>query len=230
MTKETKMKLGRWISTSWISTSTMSLSLSLGLGFAALICGQNQTYAQQRDEATQPQREQASPEPQQEPRPEANKPDHEEMKPSRPGNEKTAEQSEDRTARSQEQEKQENKQQEKNAKQDAKHDKNEMQQRENDSKQADHAKMDDKSQRTAGTRIPDDKFRSHFGRQHTFKVHTNTSGGRPQFAYGGYNFTIVEAWPVDWAYTDECYIDYIDGEYFLFDLAHPGIRIAVIVL
>ena len=27
-----------------------------------------------------------------------------------------------------------------------------------------------------------------------------------------------------------CYIDYIDGEYFLFDLLHPGIRIAVFVV
>jgi hypothetical protein len=79
-------------------------------------------------------------------------------------------------------------------------------------------------------RIPDDKFRAHFGRQHTFSVHTTTVGGRPQFQYGGYNFTIVEVWPTDWAYTDDCYIDYIDGEYFLFDLRHPGVRLAVVVV
>jgi hypothetical protein len=79
-------------------------------------------------------------------------------------------------------------------------------------------------------RIPDDKFRAHFGRQHTFSVHTTTVGGRPRFQYGGYNFNIVEVWPADWAYTDDCYVDYIDGEYFLFDLRHPGVRLALEVV
>lgn len=31
-------------------------------------------------------------------------------------------------------------------------------------------------------------------------------------------------------HADDCYVDYIDGEYFLFDLLHPGVRIALIVL
>jgi hypothetical protein len=54
--------------------------------------------------------------------------------------------------------------------------------------------------------------------------------GRPQFQYGGYNFELVDAWPADWAYTDDCYIDYIDGDYYLIDLLHPGIRLAVFVV
>ena len=41
---------------------------------------------------------------------------------------------------------------------------------------------------------------------------------------------IVDAWPGDWAYTDDVYIDYIDGEYFLFDLAHPDVRLAIVVV
>ena len=79
-------------------------------------------------------------------------------------------------------------------------------------------------------RIPDDKFRAHFGRQHTFSVHPTTVGEHPQFQYGGYTFNIVEVWPADWTYTDDCYVDYIDGEYFLFDLRHPGIRLALVVV
>ena len=51
-----------------------------------------------------------------------------------------------------------------------------------------------------------------------------------QFQYGGYNFEFVDVWPSDWAYTDDLYIDYIDGEYFLFDLLHPGVRIALFVV
>jgi len=82
-----------------------------------------------------------------------------------------------------------------------------------------------------GDRIPDDKFRAHFGRQHTFAIHQpKMVGGQPQFQYGGYSFTIVDAWPAGWAYTDDCYIDEINGEYFLFDLLHPGVQIALVVV
>jgi hypothetical protein len=81
-----------------------------------------------------------------------------------------------------------------------------------------------------GGHIPDDKFRAHFGRGHTFKAQGVIVAGQPQFQYGGYTFELVDAWPADWAYTDDCYIDYIDGEYFLFDLLHPDIRIAVFVV
>jgi hypothetical protein len=81
-----------------------------------------------------------------------------------------------------------------------------------------------------GGHIPDDKFRSNFGRKHTFRMQQPTVvQGTPTFQYGGYSFTLVDAWPVGWAYTDQCYIDYIDGEYFLFDLAHPGVRLAIVV-
>jgi hypothetical protein len=78
--------------------------------------------------------------------------------------------------------------------------------------------------------IPDDKFHAHFGRGHTFTARTVIVQGQPQFQYGGYSFQLVDVWPVGWAYTDECYIDYIDGEYFLFDLLHPGVRVAVFVV
>jgi hypothetical protein len=91
--------------------------------------------------------------------------------------------------------------------------------------QAEHARPAGKS-----AHIPDDKFRAHFGHGHTFTARTVIVEGRPQFQYGGYSFQFVDAWPVGWAYTDDCYIDYIDGEYFLFDLLHPGVRVAVFVV
>lgn len=81
-----------------------------------------------------------------------------------------------------------------------------------------------------GGHIPDDKFKAHFGHSHTFTAKTVIVQGQPQFSYGGYSFQLVDAWPADWAWTDQCYIDYIDGEYFLFDLLHPGVRIAVFVV
>jgi hypothetical protein len=81
-----------------------------------------------------------------------------------------------------------------------------------------------------GGHIPDDKFKAHFGRSHAFRAQTVIVAGRPQFQYGGYSFQLVDGWPAGWAYTDDCYIDYIDGEYFLFDMLHPGVRIAVFVV
>ncbi len=79
-------------------------------------------------------------------------------------------------------------------------------------------------------RIPDDKFRANFGREHTFVVHRTIVNSHPQFRYGGYSFQIADAWPVGWAYSDPCYVDFIDGEYFLIDLAHPGVRLAIVVI
>jgi len=80
-------------------------------------------------------------------------------------------------------------------------------------------------------RIPEDKFRQHFGRQHTVVINRPVVvEGQPRFQYGGYWFVIADPWPSEWAYTDECYIDDVDGEYYLYDLTHPGIRIALFVV
>ncbi|MFZ0135523.1 MAG: hypothetical protein WAK89_00565 [Candidatus Sulfotelmatobacter sp.] len=95
------------------------------------------------------------------------------------------------------------------------------------------SKQEEQAQRSDNQhgRIPEDKFRAHFGRQHTLVIHRPTVvNGQPRFQYSGYWFTIVDPWPVGWAYTDQCYIDYIDGEYFLFDLLHPGVRVAITVV
>lgn len=81
-----------------------------------------------------------------------------------------------------------------------------------------------------GGHIPDKDFHAHFGRGHSFHAQGVIVAGQPQFQYGGYSFQLVQAWPVGWAYTDDCYIDFIDGQYYLVDLAHPGIQIELIVL
>jgi hypothetical protein len=83
----------------------------------------------------------------------------------------------------------------------------------------------------SGGRISEEQFRSHFGRQHTFAVgRPVVVGGQPQFQYGGYTFNIIGAWPADWADTDEYYVDYINDDYLLFDLAHPGVSVAIVVV
>jgi hypothetical protein len=79
--------------------------------------------------------------------------------------------------------------------------------------------------------IPDKKFRQSFGRAHTVVINQPVIvEGQPRFQYGGYWFIIDDPWPAGWLYTDECYIDYVDGEYVLFDLLHPGVSIVLTVV
>jgi hypothetical protein len=83
--------------------------------------------------------------------------------------------------------------------------------------------------------IPDAKFKASFGHQHRFKANsvinrTTVVAGQTQFVYGGYTFVILDPWPSDWLFTDDCYIDYVDGDYFLFDAFHPGVSIVLFVV
>jgi len=106
-----------------------------------------------------------------------------------------------------------------------------------DTQHSDEARRQERPQHNAvpsaekSAHIPDDKFHAHFGRSHPFVVQRPVVvEGQPGFVYGGFSFMFVDPWPTDWAYTDECYVDYIDGEYFLLDLLHPGVRIALLVV
>ena len=80
-------------------------------------------------------------------------------------------------------------------------------------------------------RISDEHFHAHFGREHYFAVgRVTVVEGHPHFAYGGYRFAIGQPWPARWAYTDHCYIDSVEGRYFLFNARYPGVRVAVTVV
>lgn len=86
-----------------------------------------------------------------------------------------------------------------------------------------------------GARIPDAKFRSSFGQQHRFVVNRVVTertvvAGQTQFVYSGYTFVFMDPWPAGWAYTDDCYIDYINDEYVLVDVLHPGVYITLTVI
>jgi hypothetical protein len=80
------------------------------------------------------------------------------------------------------------------------------------------------------SRIPDDHFRSNFGREHHFRIGSPTIvGGYSRFQYGGFWFGFVQPWPDDWYYTDDVYVDYIDGGYYLCNPYYPGVQIAISV-
>jgi hypothetical protein len=102
---------------------------------------------------------------------------------------------------------------------------------ENRSAGSKNAVGDERIHKQNAQRIPDEKFKANFGREHHFRVSRPVVvEGRPQFQYSGYSFELVDVWPAEWSYSDDCYIDYVDGEYFLFDLLHPGARVAVVVV
>ncbi|MGB9467103.1 MAG: hypothetical protein WBR10_18505 [Candidatus Acidiferrum sp.] len=86
------------------------------------------------------------------------------------------------------------------------------------------------SARSSG-RIPDDRFRSNFGREHHFRIGNPVLvGGYSRFQYGGFWFGFVQPWPVGWYYTDDVYIDYVDGGYYMYNPYYPGARFSVSVV
>jgi hypothetical protein len=80
-------------------------------------------------------------------------------------------------------------------------------------------------------RIPDDRFRANFGEQHTFVIREPVMvGGFSRFQYGGFWFGFVNSWPAGWYYTDNVYVDYIDGGYYLCNPYYPGARVSISVV
>ena len=85
-----------------------------------------------------------------------------------------------------------------------------------------------------GYRIPDERFRGYFGRDHGFRIYGLpflVVGGYPRFQYGGYWFSMVDPWPEywanDWYDTDDVYVTYVDNGYYLFDRRYPNVGIAI---
>ncbi|HEY2819409.1 MAG TPA: hypothetical protein VGJ06_00100 [Candidatus Acidoferrum sp.] len=93
----------------------------------------------------------------------------------------------------------------------------------------DHANAQ-QAQRDGGNRnahrISEQDFHAHFGREHHFRVSRSEDH---RFNYGGYYWVYNDPWPSNWAYTDDVYVDEIDGEYYLIDPVHPGIRLLIVI-
>jgi len=88
----------------------------------------------------------------------------------------------------------------------------------------------------SGYRVPDDRFRNYFGRDHFFRISRLPLlfvGGYPRFQYDGYWVTFIdpwpESWPPTWYETDDVYLDYTGDGYYLYDRMYPGIGIAVTI-
>jgi hypothetical protein len=82
------------------------------------------------------------------------------------------------------------------------------------------------AQQAGGGRIPADRYKANFGREHTFRVSQNDfRSGR--FQYGGYWFGFGGAWPSNWLYTQDVYVIEINGMYYLCNPMYPGVNLLI---
>jgi hypothetical protein len=126
-----------------------------------------------------------------------------------------------------------NKQEERSAQQ---QDKNNQQEQKNAQQQDRNNKQEEKNaeqrsqptgRASGGSRIPDDRYRANFGREHSFHVsHADYDRDR-RFQYGGYWFSFVDVWPSNWLYTQDVFVVEIDGMYYLCNPSYPGINVAL---
>jgi len=88
------------------------------------------------------------------------------------------------------------------------------------------AKPEKQEQHANSRRIPDDRYRANFGREHSFRVSEGDYRNH-RFQYGGYWFGFAGAWPSNWLYTQDVYVIDIDGVYYLCNPVYPGVNIAL---
>jgi hemolysin activation/secretion protein len=92
------------------------------------------------------------------------------------------------------------------------------------------AQHEEQAQRAQGNhgRIPDDRYKANFGREHTFRVNQGDFNNH-RFQYGGYWFGFAAPWPNNWLYTQDVFVVDIGGVYYLCNPMYPGVNVELIV-
>jgi hypothetical protein len=127
-----------------------------------------------------------------------------------------------------------NAQQEKNTKPEEKNAQQEKSSKDEKNAQEQHAQEAKPGQSTqrasnnGGGRIPDDRYKANFGREHRFHVSQADYSNR-RFQYGGYWFGFEGVWPSNWLYTQDVFVVDINGVYYLCNMNYPGVNIALSV-
>jgi hypothetical protein len=87
-----------------------------------------------------------------------------------------------------------------------------------------------------GYHIPDARYRGHFGPSHGFRMSSFplvVVGGFPRFQFGGFWFSVMDPWPEYWADgwygTDDLYVEFSGGGYYLCNRRYPTDLIALTV-
>ncbi|MGA7917400.1 MAG: hypothetical protein WCA00_19355 [Candidatus Acidiferrales bacterium] len=203
-------------------------ALLLFLGCAAPSYAQEQHDDQTKPEAAPPKTPNDKPRPDKE---KEAKPAKAQPKAEQPKTEKSAQQTEKQSEQQRKDQENAQKAQEKNQKEQQKQVKKTQEQQKQYAQQQNRNEGAEHANGGGHGRIPDDRFKAHFGREHHFHVgHPEIVEGRPRFSYGGYSFIIVQAWPADWGYDDDVYVVDDGGVYYLCDLAHPGVQLELNVV
>jgi len=196
-----------------ISTAVLSLTL----GVAAPAYAQQEQHDQQEENKAKPARDEKKAQPE--------KPAKQEEK-----NAQQQEKNNKQEERNAQQQEKNNKQEEKSAQQQEKNNKQEERSAQQQQQHAQQAKPEQQAQRergNGGARIPEDRYRANFGREHRFRVSESDYRRDRRFQYGGYWFGFVDPWPANWLYTEDVYVVEIDGVYYLCNANYPGVNITL---
>jgi outer membrane biosynthesis protein TonB len=204
----THMKLAGVISTA---------VLSLALGVAAPAFAQEQ-HDQQDEQKAQPAQEQKNAQ-QEDKNTQQEKKNSQQQDKNTQQEQKSAQQQDKNT----QQEQKSAQQQDKNAQQEQR---NAQQQDKNNQQEQKNVQQQQRAGGNGSGRIPDDKFKANFGREHSFRV-SQTDYSNRRFQYGGYSFGFVDVWPNNWLYTQDVYVIEINGVYYLCNASFPGVNLAL---
>jgi cytoskeletal protein RodZ len=128
------------------------------------------------------------------------------------------------------QEQKSTRQEDKNTQQEQKNAQQQDRNNQQEQKNAQQQQRTQQAQRASGNgsgRIPDDRFKANFGREHSFHVSQADYNNGRRFQYGGYSFGFVDPWPSNWLYTQDVYVIEINGVYYLCNPMYPGVNIAL---
>ncbi len=205
-----------------ISTAVLSLIL-------AVPAYAQEQHDQQEEQKAKPEEKKAQPEKSAKPQEEKKAQPEKSAKPEEKSSQQQNKNNQQEEKNAQEQNKNNTKQEEKNAQQQNKNSQQEQknaQQQQQRSQEANPGKQEQHASGNGGGRIPDDRYKAHFGREHSFHVSQGDYGNR-RFEYGGYTFAFVGAWPSNWLYSQDVFVIEIDGVYYLCNPMYPGVNIAL---
>ncbi|HEV2399342.1 MAG TPA: hypothetical protein VGS27_20515 [Candidatus Sulfotelmatobacter sp.] len=93
---------------------------------------------------------------------------------------------------------------------------------------AQQSNPEQKKEHAGGGRIPAERYKANFGREHSFRV-SESDYRNHRFQYGGYWFGFESVWPSNWLYTQDVYVVEINGVYYLCNASYPGVNLILSV-
>ncbi|HEY1677879.1 MAG TPA: hypothetical protein VGG04_09250 [Candidatus Sulfotelmatobacter sp.] len=207
--------------------SAAVLTLSLGVAIPAYAQQeQHEQREENKDKPAQQEEKKAQPE---KPAKQEERNTRQADKNTKPEEQKAQQEKNSKSEEKQAQQQENTKQEEKNARQrQEKNSKQEKQAQQQHAQEAKPGKQDEHARSNGNGRIPEDRFRAHFGQEHRFRVSQADYRNR-RFQYGGYWFGFEGVWPSNWLYTQDVYVVEIDGVYYLCNADYPGVNIVLSV-